>query len=208
MRIENGYAIFVGADGKRLAKTETNISLESEFSGEYILPLKAVEEISKLLGEEEQATIYLGDDKVAVESGSMMLVTKLLAGEYPHFEQIAAAPSEKRITLHREELITLLRQISLFTDEHSLSVRFLFIRGELIVTANCAEVGEGRVSMPVNYTQEDIEIAFNPFFFLDILRHSKDEIVTLGISDPYNPGVITDSTHSLFIIMPMRLHNE
>lgn len=208
MRIENGKAIFVGTDGKRLAKTETPISLSPEFSGEYILPLKAVDEIVKLLGEDKSATIYLTEDKVAVESGSTMMVTKLLSGDYPDFEQVIASQSEKKITLHREELITLLRQISLFTDDTSHSVRFTFSPGELILTANCAEVGEGKVSMPVNCTGAKIEIAFNPFFFLDILRHSKDETVTLGISDSYNPGIITDSSNSLFIIMPMRLNDD
>lgn len=208
MRIENSKAIFVGTDGKRLAKTETPISLSPEFSGEYILPLKAVDEIAKMLGEEKGATIYLTEDKVAVESGSTLMVTKLLSGDYPDFEQVIASQSEKKITLHREELITLLKQISLFTDDVSHSVRFTFSSGELTLTANCAEVGEGKVSMPVNYTGEKIEIAFNPFFFLDILRHSKDETVTLGISDSYNPGIITDSTNSLFIIMPMRLNDD
>ncbi|EPP36758.1 DNA polymerase III beta subunit, C-terminal domain protein, partial [Chlamydia psittaci 84-8471/1] len=54
-------------------------------------------------------------------------------------------------------------------------------------------MGEGKVSMAVNYSGELLEIAFNPFFFLDILKHSKDELVRLGISDSYNPGIITDS---------------
>lgn len=208
MRIQGGKAIFVGTDGKRLAKTETPISLNPDFSGEYILPLKAVDEILKILGEESQATIYLKEDKVAVESGSTMMVTKLLSGDYPDFEQVIATKSEKKLSLHREELITLLRQISLFASETSHSVRFTFAPGELILTANCKDVGEGKVSMPVNYNDSKIEIAFNPFFFLDILRHSKDETVNLGISDSYNPGIITDSSNSLFIIMPMRLNDD
>lgn len=208
MRIENSRAIFVGTDGKRLAKTETPVSLAPDFSGEYILPLKAVDEIMKMLGEEESATIYLTEDKVAVESGSTILITKLLSGDYPDFEQVIATQSEKKLTLHREELITLLRQISLFTNDTSHSVRFTFLPGELILTANCAEVGEGKVSMPVNYSEDKVDIAFNPFYFLDILRHSKDETVTLGISDSYNPGIITDSSNSLFIIMPMRLNDD
>ncbi|HEY4832889.1 MAG TPA: DNA polymerase III subunit beta, partial [Waddliaceae bacterium] len=208
MRIENAKAIFVGTDGKRLAKNEVSISINPEFSGEYILPLKAVDEFIKFLGEDKNAMIYLTEDKVAVESGSTLMVTKLLSGDYPDFEQVIASKSEKKITLHREELITLLRQISLFTEDKSHSARFTFTTAELILTANCAEVGEGKVSMPVNYTGDTIDIAFNPFFFLDILRHSKDETVNLGISDSYNPGIITDSSNSLFIIMPMRLNND
>jgi DNA polymerase III subunit beta len=208
MRIENEKAIFVGTDGKRLAKTEAPIAINPQFSGEFILPLKAVDEIGKMLGEDKHATVYLTDDKVAVESGSTMLVTKLLSGDYPDFEQVIATHSEKKLTLHREELITLLKQISLFTNDQSHSVRFSFAPGELVLTANCADVGEGKVSMPVNYSESKLEIAFNPFFFLDILRHSRDETVTLGISDAYNPGIITDSTNSLFIIMPMRLNDD
>ena len=208
MRIQDGKAIFVGTDGKRLAKAETPIALDSSFSGEYILPLKAVDEIIKILSEEKQATVYLTDDKVAVEVGGTLMVTKLLSGDYPDFEQVIVTQSEKKVTLHREELITLLRQIALFTNDTSHSVRFTFMTGELLLTANCADVGEGKVSMPVNYTGEKLEIAFNPFFFLDILRHTLDETVTLGVSDSYNPGVITDSTSSLFIIMPMRLNDD
>jgi len=208
MRIQQGKAIFVGTDGKRLAKTEAAITLNPEFSGEYILPLKAVDEILKILGEEKIVTIYLTEDKVAMESGSTMMVTKLLSGDYPDFEQVIATKSEKKVSLHREELITLLKQISLFTNDTSHSVRFTFASGELLLTANCADVGEGKVSMPVHYEGSKIEIAFNPFFFLDILRHSKDETVNLGISDSYNPGIITDSSNSLFIIMPMRLNDD
>ncbi|MBM3207661.1 MAG: DNA polymerase III subunit beta, partial [Chlamydiae bacterium] len=40
---------------------------------------------------------------------------------------------------------------------------------------------------------------------LDILRHSKDETVHFEISDSYNPGMVTDSSNALFVLMPMRL---
>ena len=79
------------------------------------------------------------------------------------------------------------------------------------------EIGEGTVSMPVNYRGPKIDIAFNPGFFLDILRHSKEETVTIGISDAFNPGVITDKEPTgglsekatpLFVIMPMRLNED
>jgi DNA polymerase III subunit beta len=208
MRIQKGKAVFVGTDGKRLAKTETAAEITSDSLGDYILPIKAVDEIMKILTEDPQATVYLKGDKVAVESGSTLMVTKLLSGEYPDFEQFIHLESEKKVTLHREELITLLRQISLFANDTSQSVRFTFVPGELFLTANCKDVGEGKVSMPVDYSGEKTEIAFNPFFFLDILRHTADETVTLGFSDPFNPGIVTDSTNSLFIIMPLRLNDD
>ncbi|WP_201457143.1 DNA polymerase III subunit beta [Chlamydia sp. 17-3921] len=209
LSITNGVATMVGTDGKRLAKIDTNVSLDKSFSGDYIIPIKAVEEITKLCSSEDtETTIFLDQDKIAVESDNTLLITKLLSGEFPDFSPVISTQSSIQLDLHREELITLLKQVALFTNETSHSVKFTFTPGELTLTANCTKVGEGKVSMAVNYSGELLEIAFNPFFFLDILKHSKDELVSLGISDSYNPGIITDSTRSLFVIMPMRLHDD
>lgn len=204
MRIEKGRAIFVGTDGKRLAKIETKVNLPEEFTGEYILPLKAVDEVAKIAAETESVDLYLSDDKVAIEASSTLIVTRLLAGHFPDFHQVISSKGTTSVTLHREELMRLLRQVSLFTEADS-SARFTFLPGELTISATTAEVGDGKVSMPVNFSGKKMEVAFNPLFFLDVLRHTKDETVTLTLSDAFNPGIITDSTEALFIIMPMRI---
>jgi DNA polymerase III subunit beta len=200
-------ATFIGTDGKRLAKIHANIDLPSDFAGSYIVPLKAAEEMIRMLDvkEEEPAKITLMSDKIALELKSTTLISKLLSGQFPDVSRIIPESKEHAISLHREELISLLRQVSLFTSESSSSVRFSFTSGELHLSATSGEIGEGKVNMPVNYSGEKLEIAFNPVYFLDILRHSKDETVKFNISDSYNPGLITDSTTAQFVLMPMRL---
>jgi DNA polymerase-3 subunit beta len=122
-----------------------------------------------------------------------------------------------QVALHREELISLLRQISLFTADTNQAIRFSFSEGELRLAANTMEVGEGKVSMSVDYHGPHLEIAFNPGSFLDILRHCKSEAIYLRLTDAYTPGVIiendgskqeTTSPSPLFVIMPMRLSDE
>ncbi len=206
-RVAEGIATFVGTDGKRLAKTSAKVELDAAFGGSFVLPLKAVDEVIKVCQDkEDEATLYLMQDKVAFEVNHVVLVTKLLSGEYPDVEQVIPSSSATAVSLHREELMSLLRQVSLFTSENSHSVRFTLTPGELTLTANTAEIGEGKVSMPVNYEGEKLEIAFNPGYFLDILRHSHDETVNLALTDPFNPGVITDSSEALCVLMPMRLN--
>lgn len=216
MSIANGEAKFVGTDGKRLAKTRIQVDIDCAFTGSYIIPLKAVDEILKSLTEDGDATILLMYDKIAIEAGHTMMITKLLSGEYPDVNRVIPMHSSLSIALHREELMTLLRQVSLFIADTGHSVRFAFSNGELKLSANTMEIGEGKVSMPANYHGQMLEIAFNPNFFLDILRHTKQETVLLGVSDAYNPGVITDAqqpvnpaeARSLFVLMPMRLNEE
>lgn len=214
LNVNNGIATFIGTDGKRLSKAHVAVEIDPNFSGNFIIPIKAVEEISKNLLEQGIATVFLMNDKIAVEASNISIITKLLAGEYPDVNRVIPQNPETLLVLHREELITLLRQISLFIPDNNHSVRFTFSEGELKLTANTMEIGEGNVSMPVNYQGQKLEIAFNPSFFLDILRHCKNETVAMGITDPYNPGVITDQeslqadSSPLFVLMPMRLNED
>lgn len=205
MQVEEDQATFIGTDGKRLAKIHTPIDIEDEHKHNYLLPLKACEEMVKMVHDEEVVTISLLPDKVGLKVGPVTLITKLLSGDYPDINRVIPTQSEKEFSLHREELMSLLKQIALFTSEKNHSVHFIFNPGELILTANSSEIGDGKVSMPVDYSGEKFEIAFNPFFFHEILRHCKDETVSFAITNAHNPGLITDSTTANFVIMPMRL---
>lgn len=217
LQIANGQATFIGTDGKRLSRSQLPLSLDPAFSGNYVVPLKAVEETIKNLRDEGDATVYLLSDKIAFETSDSILITKLLSGEYPDIAQVIPHSVQHSVPLHREELMTLLRQVTPFMTTENHSVRFTFDNGELHLAANNMETGEGHVSMPANYQGGRLEIAFNPNYFLDILRHSKSETVTMGVTDPFNPGVITDQliekfvpaeTSPLFVLMPMRLNFE
>lgn len=216
LNIDNGKATFVGTDGKRLARTQLDIMLDSSISGSYIIPIKAVEEIRKNLTGDDEANVALMPDKIAVEANNTILITKLLSGDYPDVKRVIPEKAEAVVTLHREELMTLLRQVSLFTGESMHSVRFSFTDGELKLSINTTEVGEGKVSMPIDYQGQKIDIAFNPNYFLDILRHSEGETLRIGVTDAFNPGLITyqdkitipsTDTSPLFVLMPMRLDN-
>ncbi|OGN64448.1 MAG: DNA polymerase III subunit beta, partial [Chlamydiae bacterium RIFCSPHIGHO2_12_FULL_49_9] len=206
VQIADQKATFIGTDGKRLAKASSSVSIDPSVQGSYVIPLKAVEEMIKMLEESDaNVALQLAHDKISLESGPLTLVTKLLSGQYPDVQRVIPAKIEQSFSIHREELISLLRQVSLFTSETSSSVRFSFETGQLHLAAMSSDIGEGRVSMPVDYAGPKLEIAFNPYFFLDILRHIKDETFRFGLNDPHNPGLITDSSEALFVIMPMRL---
>jgi DNA polymerase III subunit beta len=215
LNFSDRQATFIGTDGKRLARAHMEVEIDPAFRGSYIIPLKAVDEIQKNLSEDGEVSLYLMKDKIAIQANQTMIITKLLTGDYPDVNRVIPQSSEISVPLHREELMTLLRQVSLFTNEDNNSVRFTLANGELKLSANAMELGEGKTSMPANYHGNKLEIAFNPNFFLDILRHSKGETITLGVTDAFNPGVLTDSetpsdtkSSPLFVLMPMRLNED
>jgi len=215
--IAKSVAVFAGTDGKRLARAEFPLPVEPTYKYESIIPLKAVDEIMKNLNsDDDEVTLSIMSDKIAVDANDMMIMTKLLSGDYPNVEKVIPKQTSSFVSLHREELMSLLRQVSLFMSDTNHSVRFSLNPGELNLSINTTDVGEGKVSMPVNYQGSRFDIAFNPIFFLDILRHSRSEQVSFGFSDSFNPGVIVDGPQqepgalpsSLFVLMPMRLNAE
>lgn len=218
LHVENGKAKFVATDGKRLARSHLSIDMDPAFSGGYVVPLKAVEEIIKNLDGESNVTLYLMDDKLAIATENTLLITKLISEDYPDIESVIPEKADIVVSLHKEELMTLLRQVSLFTAEDRHSVKFSFLDGELRLSINNMDIGEGKVSMPVNYHGPQLDIAFDPNYFLDVLRNTKEEeTVLMGLTDSFNPGVVTHpeeeqvpySTASpLFVLMPMRLVGE
>lgn len=206
MHIDQGQLTLVGTDGKRLAKCVSRAQLPPELSGSFIIPAKAVEEVTRSLKEsEELVEIFLDGDKLAFDYNQTRLMTKLVAGDYPDYQRVIPSEGKVEISLHREELMSLLRQVSLFTTEANPSIRCSLEEERLVLSAVNAEIGEGKVQMPLNYQGERFEIAFNPAYFLDILRHCREETVTLGLIDAFNPGMISDEERTLFVLMPMRL---
>jgi DNA polymerase-3 subunit beta len=218
MEISQGKIRLVGTDGKRLALTQSDVALDPSFANRSVLPLKSVEELLKTLGDEGEVKVSILSDKVAFESDQTLLLTKLISAEYPDYEQVIPKQTNVSVTLHREELISLLRQVSLFTvaDSNQSSIRFNLSDGELKLLGNSMEVGEGAVAMPVNYHGEKIEVALNPNSLVDILRHCREETVLFSLIDAYNPVILTDgeqpavmeSTSPFFVIMPMRLTED
>jgi DNA polymerase-3 subunit beta len=211
IKIEAGQMSFVGTDGKRLAKASISAGADATAEGQYVLPAKAVDELLKGLAggnDEEEVSLFFLSDRIAVQTAGFLVMAKLLTGDYPDYRRVIPNDVDTGFSLHREELISLLRQISLFMAEASHSVRFSFSDGELSLSSNTSKVGEGHVSMPVNYTGDRLDIAFNPSFFIDILRHCQGETVNLELTDAFNPGKIRDpeAEEALYVLMPMRLN--
>lgn len=204
MELEGEHLTCIGSDGKRLAKVHIAAPLPAKHKSISLIPIKAVEEMLRLLPN-ETVELTLMPDKLALRTPSSLLMTKLLSGKFPDYSRFIPQTKGEGIALHREELQILLRQIILFTSDEDGAARFLFSAGELSMEVEHGELGAGKVKMAANYTGEKLEIAFNIRYFLEALAHSTDEIVYLHITHPFEPGLLTDSTTAQFVLMPMRI---
>ncbi len=201
----------VATDGRRLALTHEEAEIGAEVQRDFIVPTKAVVEISRLLQDNGDVEVVLGNNQAQFqfrpEKGmAASLVTKLVDGVYPNYQQVIPRESKERVPLVREELLQALRRAEIMTSDKSNSAKLVFSENNLLITANTPEVGEARESVAINYRGSEISIAFNPGFLLDALKALDDEEVYLELTDELSPGVLKTSGSFLYVIMPMRMN--
>ncbi|HLH55346.1 MAG TPA: DNA polymerase III subunit beta [Verrucomicrobiae bacterium] len=200
----------VATDGRRLALVDEEVDISEKSHGEFIVPAKTVNELNRLLqdkGElelrfaENQASFNLKDEK----GSSILIVTKLIEGNYPNYRQVIPAETKERVPLVREEFLHALRRAEIMTSEKSNSVKLSFGKNKLEITANSPEVGEAKESLAVNYKGPEMAIAFNPKYMIDPLNALPDDEVFLELIDELSPGVLKINGPFLYVVMPMRL---
>jgi len=200
----------VATDGRRLALVDEDVDVSEASQGEFIVPTKAVNELNRLLLEsgeveiryaENQAAFTLKDDK----GSSILIVTKLIEGNYPNYRQVIPSETKERVAVGREEFLHALRRAEIMTSEKSNSVKMNFGKNRLEITANSPEVGEAKESIAINYKGKEMAIAFNPKYMIDPLNALPNDEVFVELIDELSPGVLKINGPFLYVVMPMRL---
>lgn len=195
----------VATDGRRLALFDSDLEFPRSQERDFIVPTKAVTELQRLLGDEGELQISVGENLVCFELNGSELASKLVEGNYPNYRQVIPAEAKERITMEREALLNSVRRVSLLSTDKTSSVRLNFSKNNLDIAANTPEVGEARESLPVVYRGRDLSIAFNPEFLMDPLRNLGNDEVHLELIDEMSPGVLKINTPFLYVLMPMRV---
>jgi DNA polymerase III subunit beta len=200
----------VATDGRRLALVDEEVDVTEKSQGEFILPAKAVTELNRLLQEKGEVEVRYTENQAAFalkdEKGfSVLIISKLIEGNYPNYRQVIPSEVKERVALVREEFLHALRRAEIMTSEKSNSVKLTFGKNNLSITANSPEVGEARESLAINYKGKEMAVAFNPKYLIDPLNALTNEEVFIELIDELSPGVFKINGPFLYVVMPMRL---
>ena len=210
LSLKDNKLTMVATDGRRLALVEEEVEVAEKSQGEFIIPAKAVNELTRLLQDKGDVEIKFGENQAAFtlkdEKGFTILVaTKLIEGNYPNYRQVIPGEAKERISLVREEFLHALKRAEIMTSDKANSVKLTFGKNNLAITANSPEVGEARESLAVNYKGKEFAVAFNPKYMIDPLNALSDDEIFLELIDELSPGVVKIKAPFLYVVMPMRL---
>ncbi len=200
-----GSLTMVATDGRRLAMVENDVEFPESSEVDVIVPTKAVNELGRMLRDEGEVKISIGESQITFDLDGKLLVSKLIEGNYPNYRQVIPEETKERIVLDRETFHSTVNRISLLASEKSNSVKFIFGEDQIDVTANSPDVGEASENIAVSYKGPQFSIAFNPDFLMAPLRALDTDEVYLDLIDEMSPGVIKSEGSFLYVLMPMRV---
>lgn len=200
--------VLAATDSYRLA--EAQIQLKDGLGGEdfrAILPLRAAQEIKRVLDGEDAVTITLGEGQVLVETATTSLVSRLIEGNYPPYKEIIPAKSGTVASVLRFDLLRALRQASVFSYGEVNSVLVESIGQSVRITATAQEIGETASEVPADIQGEVVKINFNPRYLIDALNTVSGERVRLGLTNSSVPALVQPedvNEKTLALVMPIK----
>ena len=199
--------VVVATDGRRLAVAHTALSQPAKQPLRAIIPSKTVRELGRLLQEDDGEEVIIAplkDSQIAFRFGLVSMVTRLIEGEFPQFEKVIPPMSKRTFSCDRQRLMNAIRRANLMTTATSQAVLFDFGPDTLVVSKESVELGSAREELEVDYRGEPFTVAFNPEFWLDVLKTLDDEQITVEVAGPDRPAVIRQPDF-VYLVLPMKV---
>jgi DNA polymerase-3 subunit beta len=199
-------------DGSRLARSIETVgatSLSETLSA--IIPAKALQEFSRLAASSAKDTdvvkIAIQDGQIAFRTDRLYVLTRLLDGQYPPYQQLI--PKENKIVAFakRVALIASLERAAVMANERTNIVKMNFEDGMLSLAANTPDLGDAKDRMMVQYDGEPLAIAFNYKYVLDALKVITSDDVRMETNGALAPTLFKskDDNGFLCLVMPVQV---
>ncbi len=204
--VNAGTITIVATDGRRMAVIKKELSQKTPVDKTAIIPLKTVQEVKRLLGEDGDVKIKFSENQVMFSLSSSFVISRLIEGEYPDYRKVIPEKSTKIATVSRVDFLAAARRASIFTDQDSQAVKISIQKTKMTISKNTPYLGEARDDVKISYSGEkEIEIGFNPRYLIDVLRNMEDDDIAFELNDPTRPGVIRKGEDYIYVVLPMQL---
>lgn len=200
-------------DGFRLAtfvQPENNTHLRKDL----LIPVKALSEVFRMMNQVEGTTV---DFTVAEELKQVLFIVdgvqiyvRLIEGEYPPYKKIIPQEFAYTIALDGGELTSQVKRAFLFARDASNIVKFILQDNILKVYAHSPAFGEYTGEIPIQYSGETQEVAFNAMYLLDFLNVQKENEILFSMNESLKPVAfkVASEPHYIYVVMPFRTNRS
>ena len=209
-RFEGDQLTLAAADNYRIAvKTVPILDAVPETS--VVIPARALNELARVLADVDdpvEVVLAAARNQVLFHLDGVDLVSRLIDGQFPNYQQVMPQAHATRAIIDREELLRAVRPAALIAHESANIVKLLVgADGEAGITVSAnAEVGDHVGQVEAAVEGDGTTIAFNARYLNDVLTNVTADQFAIELNGPLSPGVFkpVGDEQYVHVVMPVR----
>ena len=206
------YIQFVATDAHRLVRYKrTDVSCPRADS--FIVPRKPLNLLKSALPDnEDEITINYNSNHLFVKHGTTQMSCRLIDARFPDYKVVIPADNPYKLVVSKPQFQSALRRVSVFSNKSTNQVALNISGSELQLAAQDIDFSfEGNERMKCQYDGEDLTIAFNARFLIEMLNAADGDEVRIELSTPTKAGILRPSDLDenedlLMLVMPLMLN--
>jgi len=203
---------FVATDAHRLVRYKrTEVSCPKQDS--FIVPRKPLNLLKAALpSNNDEITISYNSNHLFVKHGTTRMSCRLIDARFPDYKVVIPTDNPYKMVVSKTEFQGALRRVSVFSNKSTNQVALNISGSELQLAAQDVDFSfEGNERMKCQYDGENITIAFNARFLIEMLNAADSDEVRLELSTPTKAGILKpteldDNEELLMLVMPLMLN--
>ena len=216
MEVIDNQITLVAADGFRLSVRKAELSSPVASAIKAVIPARALSELARITGDSNDTLNMIippGRGQVIFRMKDVELVSQLIEGAFPEYEQIIPQNCDTRAVLSTSAFLKACKQAEIFAREGSFIARVNITPGgemqpgTIEILGQSEETGQSQNIIDANIEGPPLLIAFNVKFLREVLDVIDTPNVALETTSETRPGVIrpVGNEQFLHVIMPMHL---
>ncbi len=215
-KFEDSKLTLAAADGYRLSVRTIPLPQPAPDPFSIIVPARALAELGRISGEQVDpivVTVTPTRNQALFQLTNTVLVSQLIDGNFPDYHQIIPQERVTHTVIDTASLLKACKTALIFARDAAHITR-IHVKpgselspGRVIVSATSAETGDDVSELDANVEGDEIEIAFNVKYMIDVLSVIETPQVALDTTMSSSPGVLrpVGDVDFIHVIMPMHL---
>jgi DNA polymerase-3 subunit beta len=209
LAIDKQTITLAGTDSYRLAETKIEGISNNGVDRSFIIPLRAVKELARELGEEETVTLFIEENLVIFSYSSTEMFTRLVDGKYPEYGQIVPKSYVYRFVVPKDDFMNAVKISGLFATAGTYNVTMeLKPKNKEIAISSATTIGEERTVLSLPFEgEENMKVVFDYRYLLDGLSSINAQDVVFEMISSSAPVLLKPKDEQekfLYIVMPIR----
>lgn len=198
----------VATDGHRMAKVVGSVIGDVPPFNGIIIPGRTSDVLVRLLASQDDASeviCSISEASLYVEMGSIMLISKLVDGQYPDYNLAIPKGESHTILIPKESLVRAADRIALVADPILRAITADLDSGRLHFTVPGSKTGHGFEEILVESDIERIRTSFNADYLIEATRHISTESVEMKVIDSESAIMLQgkEDPKALYVLMPI-----